>query len=1354
MRAGPAPASGAVSSASPRARSMSRPVRGLRRLLETSLSAGFGCKARRGDVKRPAIHVVHSADNSGRTRASAIAGWRTITNASSLSSLTSILPYFRQKSTRVPHVYHACGRFAGLATSASPSTLVIVESPAKAVSVQKYLGDDHVVLASYGHVRDLVEKAGSVIPANDFEMVWAERGKEGVVRDIVRAAKATKTIILATDPDREGEAISWHILELLKQKGIVGEGSSASNTSPSASHEPDYPVVQRVTFTEVTKTAVLTAFANPRDVSTELVDAYLARRALDYLFGFGLSGVLWRKMPSAQRLSAGRVQSVALRLICDKEFDIEKFSKEEYWSVKCDLTSGTAGDGSPKTENFVAELTHVHGVKLGKMEPGCREDAEAAAMAVLAANEKDGLVVSDVSEKDVSRKPKPPFTTSTMQQEASSKLGFGAGRTMLAAQCLYEGRGWGEGLITYMRTDGLHVSPEAVSEIRATATSEFGDGYVPRSPNFYKKKQKNAQEAHEAIRPTYVTALPHAVANRLGADSDESRLYRLIWARTMASQMTPAVMKRVVVEVGKKLQEKDDDFSLKLRANGSRLVFPGYLAAYGSDFDSRDSWLPPLSTGDSVCLTNSGLKVLEKDKRAKRGFGAHNDEGDMFAPGADDSEIRQGGLKDTLGDIDPQNVAGVTAQQHWTQPPGRYTEGTLVKALEEKGIGRPSTYASILKVISKRGYITSTGGRGPLIPETRGRLVSSFLSHFFSEYVNYGFTAELEDSLDDVANGERRWKDFLGNFYAPFSKEVENLKQVRTSLVVDVLDATLGVHFFGDEESTLERQMQLISELNEKVKDDSDPNSPYPQIEFDVNQLSEKRKCPSCGNGRLGLKLSRTGGFIGCSNYPECGHTGSLVAANGEATEGAEDTVQFPLFLGTDPNTNRRVSIRNGPYGPYLELEVELMTPEAEAAQKLANEVRDMLTLKHLEQEAATEAEERYEVLTLQAAANGEKPPKKKKPKKVKLPKPKKSESQKAKRFGLRNLDINVENVTLDLALDLLKYPLMLGNHHEDNEPVIMNAGPFGWYVSHSNVNASLSKKVLREERQQAVKKVRQEFGKSDGDSFDGFDVSAMDDEDQESWARAGVSGDDEGYTVDMTDGSVECGAFDTESTSTPTSSDDEFRAAVLRASFGPVSLKTAMEVLTKTRSKPPGKGRGWGRKKKSGNDEKGDDTETTKVSSKKEKEKSKPKPKPKLKRAPSAYLLYCASARGSLPEGLKVTEQARLLGASWKSLCDSERVEFKTAAKEAKEALTDDFDDDGSVIGKNKKIETFPKKKRTPSAYLLYCAEARASLPSGLKVPEQAKLLGASWKNLGDSERVRFENAAKQAKEEASASA
>ena len=1321
--------------------------------------------ARRGPSPSPSLFALAAPTAAARRRAWA----RIATPRPRTASLASLPPggFASFRTAAAAHFASVRARAtarASAATAADIGTLVVVESPAKAVKVQKYLGDGYTVLASYGHVRDLVEKTGSVRPDDDFAMSWAENARAGVVDDIVAAASRADALILATDPDREGEAISWHVVELLRERGVVRPGT-------------DQPPVSRVTFTEVTKSAVLEAFAAPREVSAPLVDAYLARRALDYLFGFTLSGVLWRKMPSRERLSAGRVQSAALRLVCEREFDIERFVREEYWDVRAGLS---AASGARATPSFEGALTHISGTKLGKMEPGSRAEAEAAAAEILAAANGAGLFVQDVTEREVSRRARPPFTTSTMQQEASSRLGFGASRTMSAAQSLYEGRNWGEGLITYMRTDGLHVSPAAVKELRAVADAEFGAAYVPKTPNYYKKKQKNAQEAHEAIRPTSAAVLPSAVANRLGPGSDEARLYRLIWARTMASQMSPAVTKRVVAEVWSRADDDQEEGATRLRSSGSQLLFPGYLAAYDhgaandaagggggwSRTPANEGWLPRLEVGEEVRLRDDSVRVIEKDVNAPRGFAAARGVGSI----EDDADEDDGDSETTIvSDADaPSSLSsggghgGIVATQHWTQPPGRYTEGTLVKALEEKGIGRPSTYASIMRVITKRGYVASSGGRGPLVPETRGRLVSSFLSHFFDEYVDYGFTAGLEDSLDDIASGKEGWKGVLESFWRPFAGEVETLKGIRTSLVVDVLDATLGAHFFGDDKKTLETRMRRIEEAAERAAEEDDANSPYPEIAFDRDALSDARRCPSCDDGRLGLKLSRTGGFIGCSNYPSCAHTQPLKA--NAAGAAAEEGMTFPVRLGTDPETGRVVSIQNGPYGAYVQLDVPAPTSEAVAAAKASREAADAALLARLEAEAAKEAEEAYAAASLAALESGKKPPRRKKPKTVKLPKALKEKAPTPRRFGLRNLDIEAERVTLNLALDLLRYPAVLGKHPEDGEDVTMNAGPYGWYVSHAGTNASLPKKALREHREETVRRLREE-AKS---------TNHTDDEDKRAWREAGeelvtLDGDfvDDAADDDCEAGMVEAAEAAEASLDSNAKVDAVAEAkeavseAELRALYGPVTLEFALEALARKRAKPAGERRGWRRGKKATDadspekDASSKDTPTSSGKGKGRGSKSAAK-LAKPKRAPSAYMLYCAETRGSLPEGLTAPKQAKLLGDGWKSLDVADRARFESQAAETKAALAasvaaskETMTSDGKKT--KTKAKAKEKEKRPPSAYILFCSDARATLPEDMKATEKMKILGARWKSLGEEERARWNAAAAAAKREVS---
>lgn len=684
--------------------------------------------------------------------------------------------------------------------------VVVVESPAKAKTINKYLGPGYTVLASYGHIRDLPSKDGSVRPDADFEMDWEiDARSEKHIKAIASAVKGADKLYLATDPDREGEAISWHVREVLNKNNALKDVE-----------------VKRVVFNEITKDAVKAAFDHPRELDRELVDAYLARRALDYLVGFTLSPVLWRKLPGSR--SAGRVQSVALRLICEREAEIEIFRRQEFWSIKATF----AAEGGHK---IAAQLTHLNGQKLAKMDLGSQAEAERAKKTV----EAGTFSVADVQRKQSRRNPAPPFTTSTLQQEAARKLYFGAKRTMQVAQRLYEGVNIGGetvGLITYMRTDGVTMANEAVNACRDLIKGSYGAPYLPGEPRIYKTKAKNAQEAHEAVRPTDVSRRPEDVAQYL--DDDQRKLYDLIWKRTVASQMENAVLDQVAVDIAAA------DGSAALRATGSVIAFDGFLKVYQEGKDE-----------------------------------------DASADSDDDDKLR------ILPDVKKgQHLARqeVDADQHFTQPPPRYTEASLVKRLEELGIGRPSTYASIISVLQDRNYVKLESRR--FMPEDRGRLVTAFLSSFFERYVEYGFTAELEDRLDDISGGRREWKQVLRDFWEAFSKAVDGTKELRVREVLDTLDELLGPHFFPMGE------------------DGRDP-----------------RKCPVCADGRMGLKLGKFGAFIGCSNYPECKHTQALAVPNGENGDGAEAAAEiFPRLLGNDPETGLPITVRKGPYGAYVQL--------------------------------------------------------------------------------------------------------------------------------------------------------------------------------------------------------------------------------------------------------------------------------------------------------------------------------------------------------------------------------------------------------------------------------------------------
>ena len=1156
-------------------------------------------------------------------------------------------------------------RLAAADGGAKERTLVIVESPAKATSVQKYLGQSYQVLASYGHVRDLVEKQGSVLPDDGFAMRWSLQGKSGVVKSIVESAeRCGGGVVLATDPDREGEAIAWHISELLKERG-----SRKKKDAPTA--------ISRVTFTEVTRDAVVKAFKEPREISVELVHAYLARRALDYLFGFKLSGVLWRKIPSSERLSAGRVQSAALRLICEREMSIERHVKEEYWSVVAGLerASGVKKSDGDASGRFVAELHRdASGARLAKGAVNSKQIAEAVSNEILAA--KDTLYVATVEEKEATTKPKPPFTTSTLQQEANAKLGFGSARTMSAAQKLYEGKGFGEGLITYMRTDGLHVGPDAVKAIRAVATEEFGASYVPATPNAYKKTQKNAQEAHEAIRPIRAELLPNAVSARLGANSDEARLYKLIWSRTMASQMSRAVTRRIAAEV----KSASEGCELALKANGSRLLFSGFLAAYAhggrtsgdDDRDKRDAWLPELKPGDTINLrAPQSVRVIERDKDAKRG-GLAKKKSDQ----ADDEDAVD--VSETLSSVDTS--AGITALQHWTQPPARYTEGALVRAMEEKGIGRPSTYASIVKVMLKRGYVVGGGGKGPLIPETRGRMVSSFLTHFFDEYVDYGFTAGLEDKLDDIASGDAEWKDVMSKFWKPFHGDVQGLQNIRTSLVVDVLDATLGAHFFGDDESETKARLDAIAATAEPPRSEGDAAAPkragdaWKSPDYDPATLRASRRCPACVDGRLGLKLSKNGGFIGCSNYntdTKCAYARPISTTNGDDAESMRtDPWLSDGEIGVDPETSRTVSVRRGPYGPYVQLD---------------------------------------------PTANEGTP----------------------RTFGLQNVpEVTADKLTLNVALALLKYPMTLGVHPTEGGDVTMKIGPYGWYVNHGDVNAHIPAKTLKRVRDDARAAAMMDEpyeDKSDDFAFEHADAEEEEEEEGEMDAEELESAKLDGLGLER-------------ASPTKTTTSEE-RDAVFLARFAPIPLDVAVELITERKNNPR-TGRGFrGRAKK---DKEVASASATKGRTSKTKAaatpKPKPEPKPKRTRAPSAFFLYSAEKRPTLEPWLRAPEQAKILGAGWKALGDDERSRYEREARDAKAKMPAD---DAAAAKREKK-----KSTRTPSAYVLFCAEERANLPPGLSGPGQMKLLGAKWKEIDAVSRARFEVAAADAKDAAAAAA
>jgi DNA topoisomerase-1 len=670
--------------------------------------------------------------------------------------------------------------------------IVIVESPAKAKTINKYLGASYEVLASFGHVRDLPAKNGSVDPDANFQMIWEVDPKAASrLNDIAKALKGADRLILATDPDREGEAISWHVLEVMKEKRALKDQK-----------------IERVVFNAITKQAVTDAMKAPRQIDGALVDAYMARRALDYLVGFTLSPVLWRKLPGAR--SAGRVQSVALRLVCDRELEIEKFVPREYWSLVATLTT-------PRGDAFEARLVGADGKKIQRLDIGSGAEAEELKKAIEHAN----FTVSSVEAKPARRNPQAPFTTSTLQQEASRKLGFAPAHTMRIAQRLYEGIDIGgetTGLITYMRTDGVQIDPSAITQARKVIGDDYGKAYVPDAPRQYQAKAKNAQEAHEAIRPTDLSRRPADMRRRL--DPDQAKLYELIWIRTIASQMESAELERTTVDI----EARAGSRVLELRATGQVIKFDGFLA--------------------------------------------------LYQEGRDDEEDEDSRRLPAMSQGEPLKRQALAVTQHFTEPPPRFSEASLVKRMEELGIGRPSTYASILQVLKDRGYVKLEKKR--LHGEDKGRVVVAFLENFFARYVEYDFTAALEEQLDRISNNEISWQQVLQDFWKGFIGAVNDIKDLRVAEVLDALDDMLGPHIYP------------------------------PRADG-----GDVRQCPNCGTGRLNLKAGKFGAFVGCSNYPECRYTRPLAADS----EASADRV-----LGKDPETGLDVTVKAGRFGPYIQL--------------------------------------------------------------------------------------------------------------------------------------------------------------------------------------------------------------------------------------------------------------------------------------------------------------------------------------------------------------------------------------------------------------------------------------------------
>lgn len=792
--------------------------------------------------------------------------------------------------------------------------LLIVESPAKAKTIGKYLGKDYEVVASFGHIRDLPSKPGSVNPDNDFAMDYQISPKSTKhVSEIVAKAKNCENLILAPDPDREGESIAWHVLETLKQKKAL-----KSTTT-----------IQRVVFNAITKNSVTEAIKHPRKIDMDLVDAQQARRALDYLVGFTLSPILWKKLPGSR--SAGRVQSVALRIICDREDEIEAFKSEEYWDIKVDLTNVSG-------QKVIANLTHINGKKLEKFS--IVSETQAKEISKILAGK--AYSVSDINRKEVKRRPYAPFTTSSLQQEASRKLGFSAKKTMQIAQKLYEGfdiDGESQGLITYMRTDGVYITPEAIQDARNFIKKEYGDKYLPANPIIYSSKIKNAQEAHEAIRPTDFSFSPTKIKKYLEADF--FALYDLIWKRTVASQMQDVVMDQVSAIIITKSTYGE------LRATGSVIKFDGFYVLY---------------------------KEVDED---------NDDEDEKILP-----ELKSG---------DALDLVKVNPAQHFTEPPPRYNEASLVKKLEELGIGRPSTYASIISVLQDRQYVKLEKRR--FIPEERGRLVTMFLKEFFSTYVEYDYTAKLEDDLDTISNGELDWKKFLQQFWLNFNRNIKEVGEKSITEILEAINKKVGPHIFGVDE-------------NGKVKN----------------------KCPSCDNGVLGIKIGRYGVFVGCSNYPECKHTSQIDqgGADNETEDGQiKERFDEPKLLGIYDAEGSEVFLKKGPYGFYI----ELLKKGGEEKAKAKEEVE-----KKTKEKAKTNIKEKKKSSKTKTKDKGPKP------KRVSVPK-----------------NIAIDEINLEIAKKLLTLPREIGINPETGLKIVASIGPFGPYLLHNGVYASVKEDDILE---------------------------------------------------------------------------------------------------------------------------------------------------------------------------------------------------------------------------------------------------------------------------------------------------
>lgn len=843
--------------------------------------------------------------------------------------------------------------------------LLIVESPAKAKTIGKYLGSSYKVLSSYGHVRGIPSETGAVQTENDFVVKYQIVSKSPKnINDIISAAKFCDEIYMATDPDREGEAISWHIVELLKEKKAI-----KSTTK-----------LQRVVFHEITPKAIKSAIANPRDINMDLVHAQQARQTLDYLVGFTISPLLWRKLPGSR--SAGRVQSVALRMICEREAEIEIFKSIEYWSIIGIFSGNEKSNDQKSSQNFIANLNIFNNKRLDKFD--IKNEEQASSM--MSEIKKYEYHVSKIDKREIKKSPKPPFTTSTLLQEASRKLGFSTRRTSQIAQKLYEGisiDGELTGLITYMRTDSTIISTDVAHDINRFIKNTYGEEYAPNSIRLYKNKSKNAQEAHEAIRPTDIKCIPEKIQAWL--DTDQYRLYTLIWKRAIASQMENAILESTLINIGN--QKKTIIFG----ANGSVIKFLGFYKVYG--------------LGESTKLNRDSNDKNLDGKNSVNINGENEEIDDDIGKGKNNVNNKEEQLLPALSLNQNLDMISSKINQHFTQPPPRYNEASFVKKMEELGIGRPSTYPTIISILVDREYVAMESRR--FIASERGRLVNSFLMNFFTQYVEYDFTAKMEDELDNISHGKETYLQLLENFWKTFKKKAEDTGELQTAVVLDAIENTMFKYIYGVEKSDDQGQ-------NEKIKE-----------------------CPTCNKGLLVIKNSKYGPFIGCNKYPECNYTRHLNINTALSTSLMKENSEWPKHLGKDTKDGSEISVNSGPYGFYVMK--KFITKESvegsveSSADDVENDAKVVKNLKNAKGKG------------VRGAA------------KTKAGKKKKNDKKDRKMISIPK-SMDPHEVTMEYAKNLLNLPIVIGQHPDDGGDIKASIGMFGPYVEHNKVYASVKK--------------------------------------------------------------------------------------------------------------------------------------------------------------------------------------------------------------------------------------------------------------------------------------------------------